>query len=148
MINITDTFEKCQRHAKVQAEANRMNKATVFDLLAQAEIASVTAEFDGEGDSGQINDIIAYKDREAVPLPDSSVTLLRASWDTGKQEPQQATLYDAIETLCYDYLSQQHGGWEDNDGGFGEFTFEVAERKVELEFNARFSDSTLFTHSF
>ena len=37
-------------------------------------------------------------------------------------------------------LEQEQGGWENNDGAFGEFTFDVAERTIELEFNGRFTD--------
>jgi hypothetical protein len=55
---------------------------------------------------------------------------------------------EAIEQLCYDFLEQEHGGWENNDGAFGEFTFNVAERTVELEFNGRFSDFTTSSHTF
>jgi hypothetical protein len=50
-------------------------------------------------------------------------------------------LPEAAEELCYGYLEQEHGGWENNDGGQGEFTFNVAERRIELDFNARLSDS-------
>lgn len=148
MTQPNDIIAAYERHAKAQSEANRVNKATLFEILAAAQITTVNAEFDGEGDSGQINDIIAYSGDALVPLPTLPVTLQQASCQTGDLKPHQSNLYEAIETLCYDYLSQEHGGWEDNDGAFGEFTFDVAERKIELEFNGRFSDSTLFTHSF
>ena len=148
MSNTDDTFETYKRCEKAQAEANRINKDEIFDVLSVAGITSVSAQFDGEGDSGQLNEITAFKDTVMVALPDLPLLLLRASWTTGKLDSQQTTLRDGIETLCYDYLSQQHGGWEDNDGAFGEFVFDVAERSLELEFNARFSASTLFTHSF
>jgi len=57
-------------------------------------------------------------------------------------------LREAIETACYDFLTQEHAGWENNDGAYGEFTIDVAERKIELECNVRFCDSTCFTHTF
>ena len=37
-------------------------------------------------------------------------------------------------------LEQTHGGWENNDGAYGEFTFDVAERTIKLDFNERISD--------
>jgi hypothetical protein len=54
----------------------------------------------------------------------------------------------ALETICYDFLEQEHGGWENNDGAFGEFTFNVAERTVELEFHGRYMDISTSTHTF
>jgi hypothetical protein len=57
-------------------------------------------------------------------------------------------LREAIEELCYDYLSDKHDGWENNDGGFGTFVFDVATRAIELEFNARFIEFTTSTHEF
>jgi hypothetical protein len=42
-----------------------------------------------------------------------------------------AKLHEAIDTLCYDYLEGSHGGWENNDGAFGEFHFDVDQRRVD-----------------
>ena len=62
--------------------------------------------------------------------------------------PSESTLEEAIENLCYDYLEETHGGWENNDGGFGEFRIDVAKRTVELEFNGRFTDTCTSNHTF
>jgi hypothetical protein len=57
-------------------------------------------------------------------------------------------LREAIEELCYSYLEQDYGGWENNDGAFGEFIFDVATRKIGLEFNSRFTDHARFDSAF
>lgn len=85
---------------------------------------------------------------DSEEIPQVPIELQKTSWGTGKLDSIQSTLRDGIETLCYNYLEQHQGGWENNDGAFGEFVFNVAERRIELEFNGRFSDSTLFTYSF
>ena len=46
-----------ERHNKALLEANTLNKASVFDALATAGINTVIVTFDGEGDSGQIQDV-------------------------------------------------------------------------------------------
>jgi hypothetical protein len=51
---------------------------------------------------------------------------------------------EAVVELCYGYLEQEHDGWEINDGAFGEFTLNVTELRIALNFNARFTD---FVHS-
>jgi hypothetical protein len=145
MTDTADIAAAYQNHQKAVAQANVVNKRVVFDALVAAGIATVNVEFDGEGDSGQIQGIAADGSAEVPHIP---VELQQAAWGTGKVDSTQTTLRDAIERLCYDYLEQQQGGWENNDGAFGEFIFSVAERKIELEFNARFSDSTLFNYSF
>jgi hypothetical protein len=134
-----------QNHQNAIAEANVINRDVVFDALAAAGIATVNVTFDGEGDSGQIGNIMAD---DSAELPQIPIELQRAAWGSRKLDSIQTTLREAIETLCYDFLSQEQGGWENNDGAYGEFTFHVAERRVELDFNARFTDTAHSSHSF
>jgi hypothetical protein len=148
MANSNDIIDDYKRYTQALAQANRINKDMLFEALSTAGITAVNVEFDGEGDSGQIGDITLHSGGVAVPLPTLHVTLSRAAYSTGKLDSAQASLREAIETLCYDFLSQEQGGWENDGGAYGEFTFDVASRKIDLEFNARFTDSTLFTYSF
>jgi hypothetical protein len=145
MSDTCDIMAAYQNHQKVLAEANAINKTAVFDALAAAGIATVNVTFDGEGDSGQIEGIAAD---DSPNIPQVQIELQKTSWGTGRLESVQSPLRDAIEQLCYDFLEQQQDGWENNDGAFGEFIFNVARRSIELEFNARFSDSALFNYSF
>ena len=41
------------------------------------------------------------------------------------------------QQLAFDFLSDTHGGWENNDGAYGEFCFDAAARCIHLEFNER-----------
>ena len=121
-MNDTDTtMSTYDRHRQARAQQSEGNKRAVFDALAAANITSVMVEFDGEGDQGQINDITAFRGEESMVLPATTVTLQQVSW--GNTEPVATTvaLQSAIETLCYDYLEELYGGWEKNDGAFGEF---------------------------
>ena len=143
----TENFsEAYARHQEALKQANLANKEAVFDALAQAGIATVTVSFDGEGDSGQMQDIAV--DGKDTPLPNLRVECQIVSWGTETPACGQTTLHLAIDALCYDYLAQEHDGWENNDGAHGEFLFDVAQRRVELDFNARFSDSVNSTHTF
>jgi NADH dehydrogenase FAD-containing subunit len=54
----------------------------------------------------------------------------------------------AGEHLAYDFLSDTHCGWENNDGAYGEFCFDASARCIHLEFNERFTSSEVFTHNF
>jgi hypothetical protein len=147
MVDMQSILESIERHRKVLAETGAANKAIVFEALSAAGIALVNVTFDGEGDSGQIDNIIAWKDQEEITISDQTVTVQSASWDGREVAFQELPLREAIEQLCYDFLEQEYGGWENNDGAFGEFTLDVAARTVELEFNGRYTDIHTTTHT-
>ena len=74
--------------------------------------------------------------------------LVEAGWQVGDLTTAETPLPEAIETLCYGYLEQYQGGWENNDGAFGSFVFDVAGRTVQLEFNGRFTDVATHNYDF
>jgi hypothetical protein len=148
MTDMQSILESIEQHRKVLSEVGEANKAVLFDALAAAGITDVTVEFDGEGDSGQIESVIACKGDAHVPLPGQTVTLQSASWDGKEVSLQEMAFHEAIERLCYDYLEQEQGGWENNDGAFGDFKLSVASRTVELEFNGRYSDVHTSAYTF
>jgi hypothetical protein len=144
---MTDFDFNWKRYHDALAIANRRSKELVFDALRDAGLTLVTVDFDGEGDSGQINDITAFVGDQITPLPNTEVDMHSADFGHPEITTDRKALADAIENLCYGYLEQEHGGWENNDGAYGEFTFDVAERKIELDFNARFTDSISSSHT-
>ena len=145
----TDDFAKSYQHyQEALKKVNELNKGAVFDVLADEGIERVTITFDGEGDSGQIEELVAYKDGQPVEMPVVSLTLHSVEWGSDTVTTALSALSEAIEKLCYGFLGQEHGGWENNDGAYGDFIFTVAERRIELEFNSRFVDSTLHSYTF
>jgi hypothetical protein len=136
------------QYAEDTERANSLNKAIVFAALREAGITLVNVSFDGEGDSGQIDEIIAHNTEGVAIFPDMKVSLYRAHSGETALATAETKLREAVEELCYGYLEKEYGGWENNDGGFGEFTFDVSETSIELEFNARFTDHSTSTHSF
>src|ERR1700689_4917314 len=142
---MNDFLDYYSRHLKALGKANALNKPIVFDALVAARLTLVEVEFDGEGDSGQIEGIYAYAGDARAALPESSLTLHQAAHNKTDPTTTTVSLNSAIETLCYDYLSQTHGGWENNDGAYGTFAFNVAER-IRLDFNERFTDTNHHTH--
>jgi hypothetical protein len=107
----------------------------------------VTVDYDGCGDSGQIEEIAAFDaGRNALPLP-ATHTLQLVSSAPGNP-PVETTLQEAIETLAYGYLEDTHSGWENNDGACGTFVFHVADRLITLEHNERYTEVDLSTYEF
>jgi hypothetical protein len=145
---MTDFLTSWKRHADLVAKANVLNKAIVFDALAAAGITDILVEFDGGGDSGQIEGVLARAGDKPIDLPTTTLSLHTAGWGEPELAVTELPLAEAIENLCYGYLEQKHEGWENNDGAYGEFTFNVAERRIELDFNGRFTDTWHDAHTF
>jgi hypothetical protein len=135
-----------ERDKKALADANGHNKTVVFDALAAAGVITVTVEFNGEGDSGQIEGVTASAGEADVTLPATPVHIHQTPWQNDALTTVAILLPEAIETLCYIYLEQYQEGWENNDGAFGSFAFNVGKRTIEPEFNARFTD--IATHNY
>ena len=135
------------KYEKSLAEANEANKQAVFAALKAGAIATIRVSFNGSGDSGQIEEITAYADGTEAALPDVQVGMCGASWD-GTATCRTMPLQDAIEELCFDYLSQEHGGWEIDDGGQGEFTFRTEDSSIDLDFEQFYTGSTTHSHTF
>jgi hypothetical protein len=122
------------------------NRDRLFDGLMAAGITHVTVTFDGAGDSGQIESIGAWSGETAVDFPASEIPYAALTWDDPEVEMRQLSLEHVVEHLAYDFLSDTHCGWENNDGACGEFCFDASARCIHLEFNERFTSSELFTH--
>ena len=81
------------------------------------------------------------------PLP-AGETVMKAIVYRCYGPPEVLALEDVAKQLAYDFLSDAYGGWENNDGAYGEFCFDAAARCIHLEFNERFTSSELYTHDF
>lgn len=142
-------FEEKQRAYKALSESvHAANKDALFPILAAAGITSILVRFDGSGDSGQIEEIDVVSGDKPVSLPTSNVTIQRAEWGVSEAEPIECSINDAVETLVYAFLEETHGGWENNEGAYGEFTFNVAARTITLDYNERYEDTHYTQHSF
>ena len=135
------------REAAIKA-ANQFNKTAIFDALAATDITTVTVTFDGEGDSGQIESVCALSREEPRDIPPASVEIREASWGNPDVRTVTKPLAEAIEYACYDFLREHHDGWENNAGAYGDFVFHVAERRLSLDVNTRFVDTTYSHHEY
>jgi hypothetical protein len=68
------------------------------------------------------------------------------TWQSDEIATAEQSVKEAIEDLCYVYLEQAHGGWEDRRRPLGKFRFDVAKRAVELEFSGRFLEPFTNAH--
>jgi hypothetical protein len=125
-----------------------MNKAAIFHVLAQARITRAVAIFDGYGDSGQIERIEVYAGDETASLPTVEIEFIEVGSHTGDVNRQSVSIATAIENMAYHAIRQTHCGWENDEGAFGDITFDVAEQTVTLDYNERYTEIENYTHQF
>jgi hypothetical protein len=133
---------------QLEAELFSLNKAVLLNALALAGVTQVVVTFDGYGDSGQIENVEVRAGDDDIAMPAAEIEIAEAVW--GQSEPERSTvsLATAIESLAYDVLERTHCGWENNDGAYGDITFDIAEHRITLDYNERYTSSENYTHIF
>jgi hypothetical protein len=134
------------REAAHQARAAALrtgNKEALFAALTAVGVARLIVTFDGYGDSGQIESLEAVDAAgAALPVPDELPVPLRAAvWDQAEPKDHPLPLREAVEWFGYDLLGSLHGGWEINEGSYGEVVFDVGAATITLDMNTRFTGS-------
>jgi hypothetical protein len=145
---IAHVLAEYEAHDQRSAALWPANKAALFGALGAAGITTVTVTFDGYGDSGQIERITAQQGDRVVDLPAGQVSLSSAIWNADAVSTTDAEIEAAIEQLCYDLLRQSHPGWENNDGAYGDFVFDVAAGTITLDYAERYTATQSYSHDF
>ena len=132
--------EDAKRRAAFAQEIVQL-KAGLFDVLEAHGITLVTVAFDGCGDSGQIESIDAFTEQGEIALPKIDLPAPDGTPEANTDAVKPQPLAEAIETIAYDLLESAHGGWENNEGAYGEFRFDLASRTITLGCNIRISSA-------
>lgn len=120
------------------------NKDILFDILENTDVKEFEVHFDGSGDSGQIEDI-SLDDKILKKKVEGAMVSSGSTWNPITKEStteyeKDVDVRTLIEGICYDILEDSFGGWEINDGSYGEFLFDVKKRKATLKMNERVMD--------
>ena len=117
-------------------------------LLSSHAVTEVTASYDGSGDSGNMD--VSFRVATAAaqrigPMP--AQPQVNGIWHPSqtffnlpdvKADPLiTKTKIDEFEDALYEMLP---GGWEINDGSYGEITVDMDSFKVRIEHNQRITD--------
>lgn len=131
-------------------EEQKASRDIILDILALKNVKTFTVTFDGSGDSGQIEDISLEDNLLESNVAGASVNKGTIWTDEGSVEniDTNPTMREVIEELCYAILEGVCGGWEINEGSYGEFVFDVKKRKVRLDFNERVESVNSSEYSF
>lgn len=133
----TDYQDKLHQEAVRRETLIQQRKSFLLSRLKELGIARVTAEYDGEGDSGQTGDVIAYN--AADDIIDLHATSSFHFEEHGTSVAYK-NLEEFIDMFLWDILWQNHEGFENNDGGRGTLTIRADDGTAELEHADRFVD--------
>ena len=105
------------------------DKKDLMHLLVNlpSGVSLIEANYSGSGDSGDFDD----------------VSFLDAN---NQHVAVEADLAAKFGEVFDDLLCQRHGGWENQDGGFGKFTLDVPSRTLDHEHNDNFMETVLTEH--
>lgn len=139
---------------QLAADARKQNRNLLMAALVRLKVERVIVEYSGSGDSGDFVGISTVPELSLPILRSEQLQVFspKATWLEGggyaySQESQQQSIYDALGEFCMSWVSAQHGGWENNDGGQGTVTIEVTENTFILEHTEFFTESTSYEHS-
>jgi hypothetical protein len=147
-VSVSDWEVMRAEHERRDAELRPANRTAVFDALAAAGVTIVVVAFDGYGNSGQIDIVEAKAGEDVVALPSGEVEIASAVWGETEPERMAITVHGGIGWLVFDLLEMTHDGWENSNGAYGDFTFDVAERTITLDYNKRCMPSEYSQHVF
>lgn len=162
---IDDHAARDAEFGTLQASILARLKPILFNALKTVGIVCVTVNFDGCGDSGQIESVeardsdnnpvelpaetitypVAYMEKRYEPRPDSPGGKLFTGYDHRETE-QTTPIQEVIENIFWGFIGAKHGGWENNDGGFGECVFEVGSQTIRLEMNERYTETNYYEY--
>lgn len=141
-------LQRDQEFARLCKSVLAENKTSLFDALAGARIDTVEVTFNGYADEGQIEGAVADGEGGDTDLQSIHVEVARVEWGNQIVTRQTLSVKDAIEKLVHDILEQTYSGWENNQGAYGDFLFDVEEQTIKLNFNERIETSELTKHVF
>jgi hypothetical protein len=107
---------------RAEAKAKRkLDRKGLRDQLVALGVSSVRWDYDGSGDDG------------CVSLTDCIIN--------GQSAPVPPMLVRECEEIGYGTLEDHHGGWENNEGAFGELEWDLATDKITIDHNHRIESS-------
>lgn len=125
-----------EQRTAIAATLETANRSALLNALAAAGVTMLVVNYDGCGDSGQFGEWNAtLADGKTVALADIETTecvdMAKVNYDLTVEHVFEP-LEQAVETFCYDVLEHRHSGYENGDGGRGEFVFDVGAGTIRL----------------
>ena len=142
----------------------KTNLEALWAAFVDAGITSCTLTYNGSGDDGSFDDPV-FEPEEGVFEPEEGDSEGRVSiiqergeykYDSGgdwtkrtfvtKRVKISLSVKEACTFFAEDWLERHHGGWENNEGGYGTVTFDPSDRSLVLEHTEYVQTSNEYEH--
>ena len=134
---------------RLEEEVLPGNKQAIFDALVAAGIQLVTVDFDGYGDEGHLEEPVGFDAaNKDMPLPSASISVQQVEFESSTIVQASTTVSEFIKNLTSDLLQKTHGGWQDGEGAYGTFNFNLEERTITLQYHERYVETEYHEHEF
>lgn len=129
------------------------NRARLMAVLTTLAVRSVTINYVGGGDFGDVCDLEISPPELLTQLEQTNVVMryVRGEWHDGKYHPsladQTVPLQQALTDFTLDWLNSVQGGWENNDGGQGAVIINVHHNSCSLEHTEFYTETNDYVYS-
>jgi hypothetical protein len=118
IVNVQYSFNsEGEEMIDVRSVEENENIIEIFnDLERNGARGICQVDFNGSGDSGYIEDSLLDSNGRRLQVPTE------------------------LENELYDFLENEHGGWENNEGSFGQFMINLPKKEIELYYTENFEE--------
>ncbi|WP_338333697.1 DUF6878 family protein [Acetobacter sp. LMG 32666] len=135
------------RYNRLKRESQTEDRATVMTALKACGITKVVIRYDGYGDSGGVEDcqVEGGQGQESLSVP---VQTKLVDWLSSEAASHTAPLSEVLETLAMQYVAVEHCGWENNEGGSGDVTFDPVADTITVSHTENYISHEDFMHTY
>lgn len=113
MTNLDDIHVRLASSMQKEAEERRKNRIELLSKLADAGVTQLTAIYNGYGDEGNVHEVMAEPSHDALP----------------------GDLLPKVSDFAWDMAYALHPGFENNEGGNGEFVWNITTDTINITHN-------------
>lgn len=134
-------------------EALSTNRQRLLEVLIETQITEIIIHYVGGGDEGDISEVIV---KPESCLPQLNTQRLVYCYARGEYregachyflEDKEVVLDEALRDFVFTWVDTYHGGWENNEGGSGVMTINVALDDFALEHTEYYTSCNDYTYS-
>ena len=138
-------------------EAVRANRQPLLTALAALAITQLVVRYEGGGDSGDVSELEIFPESlsqaniaNTLKVEQLTYHCLAAEYQDGEYryflQEQQSSIDSALRDFTLTWVDAHHGGWENNDGGSGTVTINVAEGTLRLEHSEYYTECSNYEY--
>lgn len=124
MTNETDFYAQMLEAQKRAAEERVETRVALLSELRALGVTSIEVQYEGYGDSGNVEDVVVTPD--TITLPEE--------------------LRSRVEDFGWDFAYALSPGFENNEGGYGELTWALEVDKIDVSHSNRYIATNTIEH--